>query len=107
MSGPGRRPGPILWEGRRLNDEQALNVAIAAQKHMAHLYNACAEHASDPQMLQELVSLLGEEQELRLQVYQAMNQRGWYNPQPISQQQLDQAKQSFQQKQQSLRQSLQ
>jgi spore coat protein F len=88
-----------------MKEKDVLGSALSSQKHISHAYHAACEHVDDPHLLRELCSLMEEEQELRLQVYQAMHQRGWYNPKTISNQQLQQAKQQFQQMQQQIQQS--
>lgn len=85
-----------------LSDKEILTDCLASQKHVARDYLACAEHVDDPQLLQVLMNLCAEEQHARLQIYQAMHQRGWYNPQPISPQQVQQAQQQFNQVRQQL-----
>lgn len=78
-----------------MTEKDILGCALQAQKHLSHLYHATTEHVDDPSLLRELFSLMQEEQELRLQVYQMMHQRGWYSPRPIDDQQLQQAKNQF------------
>lgn len=85
-----------------LSDRDILTDCLASQKHIAHDYLATADHADDPQLLNVLMNLCAEEHQTRLQIYQAMHQRGWYNPQSISPQQVQQAQQQFSQVRQRL-----
>jgi len=85
-----------------LSDRDILTDCLASQKHIAHDYLACANHADDPQLLNVLMNLCAEEHQTRLQIYQAMHQRGWYNPQPVAVQQVQQAQQQFNQVRQRL-----
>ncbi|MBO8141178.1 MAG: spore coat protein [Firmicutes bacterium] len=85
-----------------LTDKEILTDCLVSQKRLAHDYLACADHTDDPQLLQVLMNLSAEEQQTRLQIFQAMQQRGWYNPQPISPQQVQQAQHNFSQAQQQL-----
>ena len=78
-----------------MNEKDIITSALCSQKHISHAYHAACEHVDDPRLLNELLSIMDDEQKLRLHVYQAMHQRGWYNPQPIDDQQLQQAKNEF------------
>lgn len=81
----------------QLSDKEILTLLLLQQKVLAEEYNHTANHTDDPALLQTLTQINTEKQQNRLQIYQAMNQRGWYNPQPIDENQLNQAKQKFSQ----------
>lgn len=85
-----------------LTDKEVLSLLLAQQKHLAEEYNHTASHTDDPQLLQTLTNLMADEHRTRLQIYQAMHQRGWYNPKSIDQNQIEQAKQKFSQTRQRL-----
>ncbi len=75
------------------NDKEALTSALSSIKHMTMIYNDTATQTDDPQLAKELCSLIDEEHQARIQVYQIMNQNGWYNPELIDEQQLQKAQQ--------------
>src|SRR5690625_2737003 len=59
------------------------------------MYLATADHTDSMPLLRELFSIMQEEQEMRMQIYQMMHQRGWYSPKMIEETQLQQAKNQF------------
>lgn len=75
-----------------MTDKDVLGCALATIKHQAHLYHGLCEHTGNAQLLQEISNLLFEKQKQRLKIFQAMNARGWYNPQLIASDQLQQHK---------------
>ncbi|NLN20325.1 MAG: spore coat protein [Firmicutes bacterium] len=78
-----------------LTDKDILSSGLLAVKHMAMLYNDVASHTDDPKLVQEMSEMINEEHHARIRVFEAMRQRGWYNPKPIDQQQLQQAQQQL------------
>lgn len=80
-----------------MNDREVTNAALATIKHLSHLYHGLSEHTANEALLREATSLMTEKQNMRLRVFQAMNQRGWYNPQLISPTQVQQHRQQMHQ----------
>ncbi len=78
-----------------MTEKDVLGWALASQKHIAHNYLATAEHTDNIALMRELFSIMQEEHEMRLQIYQMMHQRGWYSPKIIDESQLQQAKNQF------------
>ncbi|MGI6082136.1 MAG: spore coat protein [Limnochordia bacterium] len=78
-----------------LTDKDILSSGLLAIKHMAMLYNDVASQTDDPKLVQEMSEMINEEHHARIRVFEAMRQRGWYNPKPIDQQQLHQAQQQL------------
>lgn len=87
----------------QMSDKDTLGLLLSLQKFMAAEYDKTASHTDDPALLQTLTNIIAEEQRTRLSIYEAMHQRGWYNPKQIEQSQIDQARQKFQQTSQQLR----
>lgn len=90
-----------------LNDKDAMTTALAMLKQQAHNYHSLTDHTGDMSFLREISSLWQQKQEQRLRVFEAMNQRGWYNPQLISNQQLQQEQNKMTSQQQQLQQQFQ
>lgn len=82
-------------EVSRLTEKDILGWALASQKQMAHAYLATVEHTDNLAFMRELFSIMQEEHEMRMQIYQMMHQRGWYSPKIIEESQLQQAKNQF------------
>lgn len=87
-----------------MTDKDVMNCALTALKHMSHVYHGLSEHTGSSVLLGDIATLMNEKQALRLKVFQAMNQRGWYNPQLISPPQIEQHKQQMNQMFQQLQQ---
>lgn len=87
-----------------MTDRDLMNGALTALKHQSHVYHGLTEHTANEGLLREISTLLSEKQAMRLRVFEAMNRRGWYNPQLISQAQLEQHKQQMNQTLQQLQQ---
>lgn len=88
-----------------LTDKDILSSALLSVKSMTHAYNEAASQTDDPQLVRELCEMISEEHNARMAIFEAMRQRGWYNPQLIDQQQLRQAQQRFGQMSQATTQS--
>lgn len=89
-----------------MTDRDLMNGALTALKHQSHVYHGLTEHTANEALLREISSLLSEKQTMRLRVFEAMNRRGWYNPQLISTTQIEQHKQQMNQTFQKLQQEL-
>lgn len=90
-----------------LTDKEIMECALTALKHSAHLYHGLSEHTGSAYLLREVSQLLNAKQEMRLAVFQAMNERGWYNPRLIAPDQLQQHVHMAAQELQGLRQRFQ
>src|SRR5690625_2076825 len=84
-----------FMEVNRLTEKDVLGWALGSQKHIAHAYLATVGHTDNIALLRELFSIMQEEHEMRLQIYQMMHQRGWYSTKIIEESQLQQAKNQF------------
>lgn len=89
-----------------MTDRDVMNCALTALKHMSHVYHGLSEHTGSSVLLSDVAALMNEKQTLRLKVFQAMNQRGWYNPELIGTPQIEQHKQKMNQTFQQLEQRL-
>lgn len=87
-----------------MGDKEILTACLNSHKDLAHQYLEAANHTDDQQLLHALMSLCQEEQQARLQIYNAMHQRGWYNPAAIDQQQVQKLQQTMNQTRHELRQ---
>jgi hypothetical protein len=78
-----------------LTEKDLLSSGLLTIKHMAMLYNDVASQTDDPKLAQEMCEMINEEHHARIRVFEAMRQRGWYNPKPIGEQQLRQTQQQL------------
>lgn len=85
-----------------LSDRDMLTDCLLTEKHLAQQYLAAADHIDDPALLQTIMNICTDEQQCRLNIYELMNHRGWYNPAQADAQTVSQSIQNFQQTQQQL-----
>lgn len=89
-----------------LTDECILKDALSCQKELTNTYNTASnEVAGNNGLRSDMLSILMEEHELQSAIYNAANQKGWYQPEQASQQQISKTLQKFQQSAQQLSQS--
>lgn len=86
---------------QQLTDKELLSDALLTEKYLAHMVESTASQTDDPSLVAELGRIFTQTEQDRLSVYQAMHQRGWYNPQAIDAQQLQSSLQKLQHVQQS------
>lgn len=80
-----------------LNDECMLKDALSSQKELTSTYNIAAnEVAGNNGLRSDMLSILMEEHELQSAMFSAAREKGWYQPQPASQQQIKQTLQKYQ-----------
>lgn len=89
-----------------MNDKDILGSVLTDLKHTSHCYHSLGEQTGNVGFLKEVCSILQEKEEQRIRVFQAMNQRGWYNPQLINNEQLQQAKSKATSTQQQMQQTV-
>ena len=76
-------------------DREMMNDILSSQKHLTDTYNSFANECSSPAVLSELMNILNEEHQMQHEVFDEMQQRGWYQTEPAPQQKIDQCKQKF------------
>lgn len=63
------------------SDAQLLNDALTTEKQVTSSYNTAVLESVDPNIRQQLQHIQQEEQGHAETLFNAMNSRGWYNPQ--------------------------
>lgn len=64
-----------------LSDQQTLEDMLMTEKYVADNYNMTVLESASPQVRQALQHIQKEEQQHAEQIFNAMDERGWYNPQ--------------------------
>ena len=77
------------------DDKAMMNDALISQKTLTQEYNTFANEAVTPSVRNEFLSILSEEHQIGADLFDAMNQRGWYQVPPADQMKIDKAKQKF------------
>jgi len=83
--------GGAAGHGGLWGDKEILTDCLVAQKNISHHYLMAADHSDDVNLLQTLMEICTDEQNIRLQIYQVMHQRGFYNPARADQQSVSQS----------------
>lgn len=81
---------------QKFDDKEMINDALYSQKQMTENYNTFANECSAPQIRDVFINILNEEHQIQADVFTEMSKRGWYPTQAADQQQVQQAKQKFQ-----------
>lgn len=84
--GPGNTDEPATTASQAraitgLSDQQTLEDMLMTEKYVADNYNMSVLESASPQVRQALQHIQKEEQQHAEQIFNAMNERGWYNPQ--------------------------
>lgn len=85
-----------------LSERELLNDILATEKQLLHAYSTYLAEATCPKLRTELNRIITETQQAQFDVYNAMQQKGWYNVKNAQLQEVQQAVQKFQQVQSQL-----
>ena len=80
---------------KQLQDQEIMADMLAAQKQTTSEFNTYALECACPQLKQDMLNILSEEQGIQTNVFQCMQQRGWYPTVPAQQQAVDKARTKF------------
>ena len=76
-------------------DREILDDILASQKQMTADYNTAAGEWASGALHSEFMTLLGEEHQIQMEIFQEMQKRGWYPTEQAPQQKIDQTKEQF------------
>ncbi len=88
-----------------MRDKDITSDLLLYEKHLAEMCLDAASQTDDQTLLRDLLSCLEECQMHRLQLFQAMNARGWYNPAFMDPQDILRSRQHLAQAQQEMQQT--
>ncbi|MDL2280491.1 spore coat protein [Selenomonadales bacterium OttesenSCG-928-I06] len=80
-----------------LSDKDILQLSLTCFKHMASSINTFALESSDNTLRRDYLSVLGEVQGAGKQLFDLMNQKGFYNVKNATPQDINQTRSSFSQ----------
>ena len=86
----------IKIDSEQFDDREMINEALYSQKQITESYNIFANECAAPQVRDAFINLLNEEHQIQADIFNEMSKRGWYSTQAANQQEIDQAKQKFQ-----------
>ena len=76
-------------------DREILDDILASQKQMTADYNTAAGECASGALHSEFMTLLGEEHQIQMEIFQEMQKRGWYPTPMAEEQKIQSAKQKF------------
>ena len=80
----------------KMCDVDIMNASIASQKMISSAYATFANECATPNLRDEFLNILKDELQIQSEIFSEMQKRGWYQVQPADQNQVNQAKQKFQ-----------
>lgn len=78
-----------------LSERVMMEDGLCSQKQVATAYNTGAGECASEQLRSTFVSILADEHELGAKIFEAMSERGWYQPQEADDSQINNVKQKF------------
>ena len=76
-------------------DREILEDLLSSQKQITAEYNAAANECASSALQGEFMTLLGEEHQIQMELFQEMQKRGWYPVQQAPQQKIAEVKEQF------------
>ncbi|WP_026478924.1 spore coat protein [Alkaliphilus transvaalensis] len=87
---------------RSLSEKELMNDLLASEKQVCSAYNTGITEASCQNLRQHLTSCLNDTQNIQYQIFDAMQQRGWYQTKKAQTQDVQSAKTKYNQEQNQL-----
>ena len=79
-----------------MGDQEMINDAIASQKLISYAYNTYANECATPNLRDEFMNILKDEHQIQAELFNEAQKRGRYQVKPAEEQQIQQAKQKYQ-----------
>lgn len=79
-----------------MGDQEMVNDSIASQKLISDTYNTYANECATPNLRDEFMNILKDEHQIQAELFTEAQKRGWYQVKPADDQQIQQAKQKYQ-----------
>lgn len=91
----GQQAGMANGQGAQLADKDILQLALNETKHAAQALNSFILEASNEQLRRDYMTVLGDVYNQQKQVFDLMEQKGFYNVQDATPEQMTQAQNKF------------
>ena len=76
-------------------DREIMEDVLASQRQMTAEYNAAANQCASSALQSEFMTLLGEEQQIQMELFQEMQKRVWQTVQKAGEQEITAARERF------------
>lgn len=77
-------------------DQERMEDLLSSQKSITGLYNTAANECATNGLQSELMTILGEEHRIQMELFTEMQKRGWYPVEQAEQQKIQQIRDRFQ-----------
>lgn len=97
MSGQSQKSqqGQLSGQGMQISDRDILQVCLNESKHLASSLNTYIQEATSEQLRRDYMTILGDVYSQEKQIYDYMQQKGYYNVKNASPQDISQAQSKF------------
>jgi len=97
MSGQGQKSqqGQMSGQGMQISDKDILQVCLNESKHMAAALNIYIQEATSEQLRRDYMTVLGDIYSQEKQIFDYMQQKGFYNVKNATPQDISQAQSKF------------
>lgn len=76
-------------------DREIMDDLLASQKQITAEYNTAANECASSALQTEFMTLLGEEHQIQMELFQEMQKRGWQTVQKAGEQEITAARERF------------
>ena len=76
-------------------DREIMDDILASQKQITADYNTAANECASRALQSEFMTLLGEEHQIQMEIFQEMQKRGWYPTEQAPQNKVAQTREQF------------
>ena len=76
-------------------DREIMDDLLASQKQITAEYNTAANECASRALQTEFMTLLGEEHQIQMELFQEMQKRGWYPTEQAPRQKIEAAREQF------------
>lgn len=95
MMGQQQTTGLPQVKGPQMNDRDFINEILATEKYLASGYNVAVNEASTQELFQTQLQMLTEVHQAQRDVFNLMNQKGWYKIDTADMNKISQKAQQF------------
>jgi Spore coat protein len=79
-----------------MSEREVLTDLLFSEKKITNNYDIYSNEANNTNLRNELLGILNSEHDIHNKLYDAMSQKGWYNPSNANPQDIQKSKQNFQ-----------
>lgn len=91
----GQAQGQGQGQGMQMTDQDMLQIALNETKHLTSALNTSILEAKDEQLRRDYMTALGDLYSEQKQIFDLMEQKGFYNVKDATPQDIEQAKNKF------------